>query len=421
MNHNNIEIKGAKENNLKNISVKIPKNKLVVFSGLSGSGKSPLALNTLQKECQRQYMESMGMITDLISKPEVDSIKGLSPSISVDQRNSNKNPRSTVGTITEIFTYLRILFARLGQRQCPKCKKNIYPSYENLVVGRINYEEENHSSNKKPITCPTCGEQLTELTMSHFSFNKPEGACPICRGMGIVSSPDLRKVFDSIKSIRDGAVFEWDKLFINRYGESLENAGNYYGFKMDTTIPIEAYDARCLALFLYGVKNQEFLKFVGNKKGPKIVSEGNFEGVLTNIKRRYESKPSKKIKGLFKDQVCDGCQGHRLRKESRAVTVANMNIIELSEKSLCDVLKWIGSISEFVTFSAFKVAKPIIDDLEKIVQRIIDVGLGYLSLNRQVPTLSAGESQRLRLASLLGSGLTGVLYVLDEPTTGLHS
>ena len=421
MNHNFIEIKGAKENNLKNISVKIPKNKLVVFSGLSGIGKSTLALNTLQKECQRQYMESMGMITDLISKPKVDSIVGLSPSISVDQRNSNKNPRSTVGTITEIFTYLRILFTRLGLRQCSNCKGNIYPSYENFVVDGNNYEEENYSSSKNQIICSKCGEEVTALTMSHFSFNKPEGACPICKGMGRVSSPDLGKVFDSKKSIRDGAVYEWDKLFINRYGESLENAVNYYGFKMDTTIPIEAYDSRCLALFLYGVKDYEFLKFVANKKGPKTVSEGNFEGVVTNIIRSYQSKPSKKIKALFKDRVCDACQGHRLRKESKAVTVANMNIIELSEKSLFDVLKWIGRIPEFVTPSALKLAKPIMDDLEKRVQRIIDVGLGYLSLNRQGPTLSAGEAQRLRLASLLGSGLTGVLYILDEPTAGLHS
>lgn len=386
MNHF-IQVYGARENNLQNISLSIPKNKLVVFTGLSGSGKSTMAFDILQKECQRQYMESMGMITDLISKPKMDKIEGLSPSISIDQKNSNKNPRSTVGTIMEISTYLRILFAKLGKRN---------------------------------------GQEVAGLTMSHFSFNKPEGACPCCNGMGVTNQPNLSQIIDMNKSIRNGAILEWDKIFIDRYSESLESAGKHYGFELDTNIPVIKYNAVQMDLLLYGVLDEKFTRHFPEIKPPKTVLEGRFEGIVTNLLRRY-NEPGKlgfskqKLQKQFVQFDCPECSGNRLRKEMMDITVNEINIVELSRYSLLDVSKWIAQLPQAVTAEALAVATPIIDDLSLRVKRYVDVGVGYLSLERSAPTLSAGEAQRLRLASILGSGLTGVLYVLDEPTAGLHA
>lgn len=384
---NFIQITGAKENNLRDVSVSIPKNKLVVFTGLSGSGKSTMAFDILQKECQRQYMESMGMMTDLMSKPNVDKIEGLSPSISIDQKNGNKNPRSTVGTITEISTYLRILYAKLGKRN---------------------------------------GKEVEQLTMSHFSFNKPEGACPHCHGMGAINQPDLPKIFDNEKSIRDGAIFEWDKVFIDRYSESLERAGKHYGIDISADVPIKEYNAIQTDLLLYGVLDERFTRYIMDIKPPKTVLEGRFEGIVTNLLRRYNETgksgfSKQKLQKLFVQTVCPECGGDRLRKDVMDITVNGINIVTLSKYSLVAVYKWIEQLPRMIASESLAIAIPIIDDLSQRVTRFIDVGVGYLSLERSAPTLSAGEAQRLRLASILGSGLTGVLYVLDEPTAGLHA
>lgn len=419
-----IEIKGARENNLKNISLRIPKNKLVVFTGLSGSGKSTLALNTLQKECQRQYMESMGMVTDFISKPKVDTIIGLSPSISVDQQNNNRNPRSTVGTVTEVFTYLRILYAKLGVRHCPSCGELIRQPFE-MELDKGEPAEGNMGSSENDegmIACHSCGEKMPELQMSHFSFNKPEGACPECRGLGVVNTPDLDRIFNMDLSIRDGGVRIWDKFYINRYSEALENAGKFYGFSISASEPLKNYGQIQMDCLLYGTLSPQFVGHFPGVKPPKTVPEGRFEGVITNIvRRRSEPGSGEKLGGLFHQNVCPECNGVRLRKESIAVTVGDVNIIELCQKSLNDVLDWIHALPSFAMPEALLIATPIIDDLEQRVKRLVDVGVGYLSMERSAVTLSAGEAQRLRLASLLGSGLTGVLYVLDEPTTGLHA
>lgn len=385
--NNSIHIVGARENNLKNISLSIPKNKLIVFTGLSGSGKSTMAFDILQKECQRQYMESMGMITDLISKPNVDKIEGLSPSISIDQKNANKNPRSTVGTITEIATYLRILYAKLGKRD---------------------------------------GKEVEQLTMSHFSFNKPEGACPYCHGMGVTNQPDLNLIVDMERSIRNGAVLEWDKIFIHRYGEALENAGRHYGFDISADVPVKQYNAIQTDLLLYGVLDEKFAGHFPTTTPPKTVPEGRFEGIVTNLLRRYNETgkigfAKQKLQKLFVQSVCPECKGARLRKDVLDITVNGVNFVALSGYSLFAVDRWITELPFAVNMAALSIATPIIDDLSQRVKRFIHAGVGYLSLDRSAPTLSAGESQRLRLASILGSGLTGVLYVLDEPTAGLHA
>lgn len=385
--NNFIQVFGARENNLQNISISIPKNKLIVFTGLSGSGKSTMAFDILQKECQRQYMESMGMITDLISKPKVYRIEGLSPSISIDQKNSNKNPRSTVGTITEISSYLRILYAKLGKRD---------------------------------------GKEVEQLTMSHFSFNKPEGACPCCNGMGVTNQPDLSKIINMEKSIQNSAVLEWDKFYIDRYSESLESAGRHYGFDINTDVSVKEYNSIQTDLLLYGVLDDKFTRHFPDTSPPKTVSEGRFEGIITNLLRRYNETgkigfSKQKLQKLFVQSVCSECNGDRLRKDMMDITVNGINIVELSKYSLLAVDEWIEKLSQAVSPEALVVATPIIDDLSQRVKRFIDAGVGYLSLERSAPTLSAGEAQRLRLASILGSGLTGVLYVLDEPTAGLHA
>ncbi len=301
---NYIEIKGARENNLKNISLKIPKNKLVVLTGISGQGKSTLAFDTLQKECQRQYMASLGMVTDFISKPKVDCINGLSPSISVDQYLTNRNPRSTVGTVTEVFTYLRLLYSKLGERPCPYCGEIIKPSFEDTSSNNIDLWDSDETqqftsytddtgNNPGTLKCSKCGKLLPELIMADFSFNKPNGACP-------------------------------------------------------------------------------------------------------------------------------ACNGSRLKAESRSVTVAGEAITELSKKSLEELDNWARILPMHTSESGLLILQPVLDDLASRINRLLDVGLGYLSMERPATSLSGGEAQRLRLASLLGSGLTGVLYVLDEPTTGLH-
>lgn len=422
-----IKIQGACENNLKNISLKIPKNKLVVFTGLSGSGKSTLAFDTLQRECQRQYMESMGMTADLFTRPKVKSITGLSPSISVDQRNGSHNPRSTVGTVTEVFTYLRILFAKVGSRPCPACGKTVPPVF--TAVSEVFYDGEESlaedSSETESVCCPHCGEKLPVLTMGHFSFNKPEGACPECNGIGAVSRPNLRLIVDESKSIPEGAVLEWDAFRIKRYSEAMQGAAQYYGFPLDLSAPVSSHCESARSLLLYGVLSREFTALHPGKKPPRTVPEGRFEGVLTNLMRRYtelgETGAREKLEKVLIQKACPVCEGRRLNARSAAVTVRGSNIIDICGRPLSYVLQWALQAGKELGEEAQLVVRPVLHEICSRLERLLDVGVGYLSLDRPAAGLSAGEAQRLRLASLLGSGLTGVLYVLDEPTTGLHA
>ncbi|MDY7078615.1 MAG: excinuclease ABC subunit UvrA [Chloroflexota bacterium] len=427
---NTITIKGARLHNLKNITLSIPKNRLVVLTGLSGSGKSTLAFDTLHKEGQRQYMESLGLVTSYLSKPPIDSIKGLSPSISVDQHLTNRSPRSTVGTVTEVYTYLRVLYARIGHRPCPACGANVPPSYDVGDVGRWDDEPNGHEPDAAfdggdTYPCRNCGAPMPELGMAHFSFNKPAGACPTCTGLGVVLQPRLDRLIDSERSILEGAIHGWDIHYIEHYTKTLHAAGRYYGFDLDLGVPIKELGPVQRDLLLHGVNSAQFRRHYPDIEPPHTVSKGRFEGVVTNLLRRYRERANdaayrEKMEKLLSTQVCLDCEGTRLRMESRRVTVAGQTIVALSRMPLDDLADWLERLAEVVSPEEWIITEPIVDDLRERVRRLLDVGVGYLTMERSSPTLSAGEAQRLRLASLLGSGLTGVLYVLDEPTIGLH-
>ncbi len=425
-----ITIRGARLHNLKNVTVSIPKNKLVVFTGLSGSGKSTLALDTLHREGQRQFMESLGMVTWALSKPQVDAIEGLSPSISVDQHLTNHSPRSTVGTVTEVFTYLRVLYARLGHRACPSCGADVPPSHD--VDSSEIWDDESAGSelsdsaiDGESFPCPKCGNPIPEIGMAFFSFNKPAGACPTCTGLGSVIQPNLEALVDQNLSLVDGAVHGWDTFHITHNSKTLRQAGKHYGFEFDPKLPVKQFGVIQRDLLLYGVASPQFRRHFPNVKPPDAVSRGYFEGVVTNLLRRYSEHihdPSyrEKMDKLLSLQTCPDCQGTRLSTASRQVTIAGQSIIDVSRMPLAELAHWLEELKEIVSGGEWLIADPIVADLTERVRRLVDVGVSYLTLERSSPTVSAGEAQRLRLAALLGSGLTGVLYVLDEPTIGLH-
>ncbi|WP_337103371.1 excinuclease ABC subunit UvrA [Paenibacillus sp. YIM B09110] len=413
-----IMIKGARENNLKNINVSIPKYKLVVVTGPSGSGKSTLAMDTLQRECQRLYLDSMGMTSDSISKPKVDAIEGLSPSISVGQHVTNRNPRSTVGTVTDIYTFVRFIFARLGERVCPSCSEIIAPSFE--PQGAIT--EEDDWMERQTIGCPHCGTQLEKLGMSHFSFNKPEGACESCGGLGHVASINEAAVFNPELSLREGGVASLNGVHRDIQIRILAAAAKHYGFELDPDQPLKHYGEVQRDLLYYGVESEAFKRHYPNVKP---VQGTKFEGVIPGLWRRYKEKEAEagaqeKEGGFFHEQQCPACLGARLKQEVRQVRVADASITEVSDWSLGEVYAWTKTLRDTIPSEGLHLLEPILHDMPTRLKRIMDVGLGYLSMNRQTVTLSGGEAQRLRLASLLGSGLTGVLYIIDEPTTGLH-
>ena len=423
-----IKIKGAYENNLKHIDLTIPKNKLVVFTGLSGSGKSTLAMETLQRECQRQYMESLGLLMDLSTRPKVESIEGLSPAISISQQITNRNPRSTVGTITELAPYLRILFSKVGERPCPHCGKTIsgiYGEDTDFFLTELEGEaEEDGEFFEQMIYCPHCGKNVKELSASHFSFNKPQGACPTCKGIGMVSLPNVELLIDKSKSITDFAVTGWDQVYIDRYGASLINAAKHYGFSIDISIPVREYDEVQMDLLLYGVMSKQFTRRFPNIAPPKTVPTGRFEGVITNLMRRYEEKNSfsakQRLEKYLVQQKCPDCGGVRFRSDVLDVSVFGVNIMEALSMSLTEMGDWLERIASQLPQRVLDIVGHLLSDLQLRTKRMISVGAGYLNLDQPAGSLSAGEVQRMKLASILGSGLTGVVYVLDEPTAGLH-
>lgn len=421
-----IRIKGARLHNLKNINVSIPKNKLVVLTGLSGSGKSTLAFDTLHNEAIRQYLESVGMVT-YQQKPSVERIEGLSPSISIDQHLTNHSPRSTVGTVTEVFTYLRVLFARIGQQPCPACGQAVPPSHN--VTGLELWDADSAGdlgdSAVDTYPCPHCGAAVPELGMAHFSFNKPEGACPTCTGLGIVHAANLSLLIDPARSIPEGGVVRWVSQEITRHLETMQLAARHFGFAFDPSAPIGEFPQAQRDLLLYGVHSREFRRHYPDIEPPETVNQGRFEGVVTALMRRYQEHAQdaeyrERLEQVMVTQTCPDCEGHRLRLESRRVTVAGSSIIDLSQIPFTALHTWIEGLRGIVPTSEADVVQPIIDDLSERIRRLVKVGAGYLTLERSSPTLSQGEAQRLRLAALLSSGLTGVLYVFDEPTIGLH-
>ncbi len=423
-----IKIKGAYENNLKHIDLTIPKNKLIVFTGLSGSGKSTLAMETLQRECQRQYMESMGLLMDLGSKPRVESIEGLSPAISISQQSTNRNPRSTVGTVTELAPYLRVLFARLGRRPCPHCGEVVsgceHEKADIMLTELPDGNEDNSTLYEQMTACPHCGESIMELSASHFSFNKPQGACPACKGIGMVSMPDIDLMVDKKKNVAEFAIRGWDQAYVDRYSASLVNAARHYGVKFDISVPVGEYDEVQMDLLLYGVLSRQFTQRFPGVNPPKTVPEGRFEGIVTNLMRRYEEKSSfsakQKLEKFLIQQECPECHGIRFRSDILSVEVLGVNITDALAMPLEEMSNWLQSIPQHLTAQEQEIIGGVLADLRRRTERIISVGAGYLRLNQTAGSLSAGEIQRIKLASILGSGLTGVVYVLDEPTAGLH-
>lgn len=399
-----IEIINAYENNLKNITLSIPKNKLVAVTGVSGSGKSSLIFDTLQKECQRQYMESIGLLNEEFEKPKYDKMTGISPAISVSQQNSNKNPRSTVGTMTDLYSYLRLIYTKAGMQPCPYCKEWTPASEDTL---------------DDMISCQHCHLPVRNLTLPHFSFNKPQGACETCKGLGESYDVELAQLVDLTKSIHDGAVFEWDFHYISRNTEVFKNAGLLYGFDYDFAEPIEQWSLEAQAFLLYGALDERFSAYYPQIEPAKTVIKGRFEGLVPNIMRRFVESgdsPTKraKLEKYFHLTVCPTCKGKKLNAQSRSVQVAGKVLGEISMYSIEQLGEWIHTLK-------VPNVQPLIEEMKTTVQKLLSIRLGYLTLDRVVSSLSGGEFQRFRLASLLQSGLTGVLYILDEPTTGLHS
>lgn len=307
-----IRVTGARLHNLKNVSLSLPKNKLVVLTGLSGSGKSTLAFDTLHREGQRQYLESLGMVTGFVSKPAVDSITGLSPSISVDQHLTNRSPRSTVGTVTEVFTYLRLLWSRVGVRPCPGCGKDIPPSHANAAEADTAADEDAEAGQTP---CPHCGTLVPELVMGSFSFNKPAGACPECTGLGEVIRPDVRRLVDGGKPVAQGAVKGWNAKLTEWNIPVLRAAAAHYRFTFDADRPVDELGIQQRDLLLHGVESPEFRRHFPDAEPPVTVSAGRFEGVATALLRRYteraddpEYRERAEQQGLVK-QPCGGAAG----------------------------------------------------------------------------------------------------------------
>ncbi len=520
----NIFIKGAREHNLKNIDLVLPRDKLIVFTGLSGSGKSSLAFDTIYAEGQRRYVESLSsyarQFLGQMEKPDVDFIDGLSPAISIDQKTTSKNPRSTVGTITEVYDYLRLLYARIGIPHCTVCGREIKPQTVDMVVDRIMlfdegtkfqilapiargkkgefvkeieqvrksgfvrvrvdgivYDlsesiklEKNKKHNIEVIVdrlvmkpsvrsrladsvetatklsgglllvervgideqlfslnyaCPEHGVSFDELTPRMFSFNNPFGACKKCSGLGVFMKISENNVIpDRSLSIRQGAIkaFGWGSVgegsIAGMYYKAL---GKKFGFTLDT--PIEKMSKEAVEAILYGTKGEKMKMERPTSFGGGVYFT-DFEGVINNMQRRYNESNSEasrnEIEQLMVSEKCPDCGGARLSKEALSVTVGGKNIDEVSNLSIEKSLKFIDSLKENLGERDLMIGKIILKEISDRLRFLESVGLGYLTLARSAGTLSGGESQRIRLATQLGTALVGVLYILDEPSIGLH-
>ncbi len=514
-----IVIKGARENNLKNIDITIPKEKLVVFTGVSGSGKSTLAFDTIFAEGQRRYMESLSsyarMFLGQMSKPDVDSIDGLSPSISIDQKTTSHNPRSTVGTVTEIYDYLRLLFAHLGTPYCPNCgieiktqtidnivdrimamgegakimitapiakgkkgsfqkefkdfqkdgyarvlvdgtvygldeeinlnknlKHNVFLVVDRIVVkagiekrvtdsvetalkitkGKISvFEGENETVFSTMHSCVKCGYSLEELSPRMFSFNTPFGACPECGGLGFKQVIDLDKIIpDRNKSLSQNAILASGWAYDNGMSNMFYKAVAAH-FGESLTTPIKRMPKEMVDMLLYGTKGEKLdvqYRYGGEYKNGKFA----FEGIINNLERRYRETNSDFIKQeigkLMTELPCDTCHGKRLKKEVLSVKIKKKSIADVCDMSVSDAFEFFDEL-EF-SRSDSVVAAPILKEIKNRLGFLNNVGLNYLTLSRTASTLSGGEAQRIRLATQIGSGLTGVIYILDEPSIGLH-
>jgi len=525
-----IIIKGAKEHNLKNVSVDVPKDKLVVITGLSGSGKSSLAFDTIYAEGQRRYVESLSayarQFLDKMKKPKVDLIEGLSPAISIEQKNTSKNPRSTVATVTEIYDYMRVLYARVGVPYSPFTGKpivsqsvsemvdkikalpksntiyllapivrgrkgeyrkeilnykkrgfqkikvdgkyyeiNDFPELNkkvkhdiSIVIDRIvinskvgnrladsvetalsisngllvaEYEDETLPKKFRKVetiifsskfSCPESGFTLEEIEPRLFSFNSPYGACEECEGIGhnLNVDPDL-VIPDTKKSLQDGAVEPWAKSTSLYYAQTLASIAKHYKFTLSD--PWKKLSKKIQDVILYG-SDEEEIKFSYDDNYQSYTTKKAFEGVINNLERRYLETDSEwkreEIAQYQSESNCEKCKGQRLKEESLCVKINELNISDVTKKSIDDAKKWFDNLNSVLNERDKKIATHILKEINERLNFLLNVGLNYLTLSRESGTLSGGEAQRIRLASQIGSGLTGVLYVLDEPSIGLH-
>ena len=518
----NIDIRGARTHNLKNINLTIPRDKLIVITGLSGSGKSSLAFDTLYAEGQRRYVESLSayarQFLSLMEKPDVDSIEGLSPAISIEQKSTSHNPRSTVGTITEIYDYLRLLFARVGEPRCPNhdvpltaqtvsqmvdkvlsqpeeskmmllapvvknrkgehvkilesiaaqgyiraridgeiCDLSDPPKLElqkkhtiEVVVDRFKVrsdlatrlaesfetalelsggtaivadmdnpkaEELMFSAN---FACPHCGYSVPELEPRLFSFNNPAGACPTCDGLGVQQYFDEERVVQNPSiSLAGGAVKGWDRRNFYYY-QMLTSLAKHYDF--DVEAPYETLPKNIRHIIMHGSGKEEIEFQYMNDRGDVVIRKHPFEGILNNMARRYKETESMSVREELAKNIsnrpCADCGGSRLRPEARNVYIGQTNLPMISEKSIGQTLEFFTTLS--LHGQKAQIAEKILKEIRERLQFLVNVGLSYLSLSRSAETLSGGEAQRIRLASQIGAGLVGVMYVLDEPSIGLH-
>ncbi len=517
---NSIIIKGARANNLKNIDVEIPRNQLTVMTGLSGSGKSSLAFDTIYAEGQRRYVESLSayarQFLGQMDKPDVDYIEGLSPAISIDQKTTNKNPRSTVGTVTEIYDYFRLLFARIGKPHCPVCHKPITRQTAEQMVDqlmrlperskiqilapvirgrkgehhkvladigkqgfvRVRIDGEVHElsknisldKNKKHtievlvdrliikegissrlndsletalklgsgnvivdvdgsrilnfsenFACVDCGISLEEITPRMFSFNSPFGACPECMGLGVKVEFDLQLVIpDMNKSLAEGAIVPWSKSPSGYYLQFLRGVADHYGFSFST--PLSELSKYQLDKILYGTGNEKISFRYENIFHQIRNYHTAFEGVIPILNRRYKESTSEAVREEYEnymsEKICPACRGERLRPEALAVTVSDRSINEISAMTVENCRHFFSELN--LTEREQIIGRQILKEINQRLGFLLDVGLDYLTLNRASASLSGGEAQRIRLATQIGSGLVGVLYILDEPSIGLH-
>jgi excinuclease ABC subunit A len=517
-----IDIRGARTHNLKNINLTIPRDKLIVITGLSGSGKSSLAFDTLYAEGQRRYVESLSayarQFLSLMEKPDVDSIEGLSPAISIEQKSTSHNPRSTVGTITEIYDYLRLLFARVGEPRCPdhdvpltaqtisqmvdkvlslpeeskmmllapvvKNRKGEHVKLldslaaQGYIRARIDGEicdlsdppelalQKKHTievvvdrfkvrsdlatrlaesfetalelsggtavvadmDNPKAeelvfsanFACPHCGYSVPELEPRLFSFNNPAGACPTCDGLGVQQFFDESRVVQNESiSLAGGAVKGWDRRNFYYY-QMLTSLAKHYKFDIET--PYEDLPQKIKDIVMHGSGKEEIEFQYMNDRGDVVIRKHPFEGILNNMARRYKETESMSVREELAKNIsnrpCADCGGSRLRPEARNVYIGNVNLPQISEKSIGESLEFFQGLN--LTGQKAQIAEKILKEIKERLEFLVNVGLNYLSLSRSAETLSGGEAQRIRLASQIGAGLVGVMYVLDEPSIGLH-
>ena len=406
-----IIIQGAYEKNLKHLSLAIPRDQLVVFTGVSGSGKTTLLFDVIFQEAQRQYLEAMGFLG--IEKPKVEMVKHLSPAIHISQTYTNRNPRSTVGTVTAIYTELRMIFEKLSVRTCIHCNRLFAQdtSADEIVKTKDSYQIFS--------TCPLCNQKVSKLTSSNFSFNTEEGSCPSCQGLGVVWKVDLLSLLDENLTLEEGAVQIWKNRYKEYEIELFNAALAYYELPPDDTLALGEFTEAQRTLLLYGADSEQFKALCPSKASPK---KGKFEGITTMLLRRLSDRkrPTKETEDYLVQRPCPLCKGERLNHLASSATVMDTRLPELSQMSLQALLEWLENLSMQLSRQQNLLVGSYMLNLSTKIKNLLQVGLGYLSLERQVITLSAGETQRLRLASALESELTSIIYILDEPTVGLH-